>query len=488
MEMIEIAGQTDVGQRRKDNQDTLICQRLNSPKWPSKGMVLVAAIDGVGGYMGGDIAARIAKDYIEQYMAEPKGDILSMLREAVVHANNQIVEASKQDLKLSQMCCVLTAAVADAKTQKLYFVHVGDTRLYCFRYGEMTKLSKDHSIVGIREDANELTEEEAMNHPRRNEILREVGSVMHQIDDTDFYDSVETDFLPNDLLLLCSDGLSDMLTQAQMTAVLRKNTSLQKKVEELIDLANRQGGKDNITVVLAQNNTPSLPVKPSHSAKKTQEVRIEQIQHVPILKTAIAESMEEPKKVKESPLSKNNQMKWPLGIFLLLFVGVIGFLLGKWGLSGEVPETQSPAMEKPKSSMEVNQKANMDTLVAQALNNKNHRLELTHEMAGDTLRLTKPILLKDTLTIVRLGSPLLILPADSTTQVVAFQVSKGSFIKIENVIISGFATSIQTEENVRISLKNVQFKGEEVKIRAEWMPKDTLKTREIIFSTKSLPN
>jgi len=82
------------------------------PNGLQKGMALVAAIDGVGGYMGGDIAARIAKEYIEQYMAEPKGDIESMLREAVVHANNQIVEASKQDLKLSQMCCVLTAAVA----------------------------------------------------------------------------------------------------------------------------------------------------------------------------------------------------------------------------------------------------------------------------------------------------------------------------------------------------------------------------------------
>jgi serine/threonine protein phosphatase PrpC len=446
----------------------------------------VAAIDGVGGYMGGDIAAKIAKEYIEQYMAEPKGDIESMLREAVVHANNQIFEASKQDLKLSQMCCVLTAAVADANTQKLYFVHVGDTRLYCLRNGELNKLSKDHSIVGIREDANELTEEEAMNHPRRNEILREVGSVMHQIDDTDFYDSVETDFLPNDLLLLCSDGLSDMLTQAQMAAVLRKNTSLQKKVEELIDLANRQGGKDNITVVLAQNNAPEPAVKPSHFSKKTQEVRTEQIQNVPVQETVIAQNTEESKKVKESPLSENNRMKWLGGTLLLLFVGVIGFLLGKW--RPESPETQPPATEKAKSIPAVNQKVNMDTLVMQALKSKSRRLELTLEMTGDTLRLADVVLLKDTLTIVRIGSPLLILPADSTTQVVAFQVLKGSFIKIENVIFSGFKTAIQTEENVKLSLKNVQFKGEGVKIRAEWIPKDTLKTREIIFSTTSLPN
>lgn len=484
--MIEIAGQTDVGQRRKDNQDTLICQRLDSPKWPAKGMVLVAAIDGVGGYMGGDIAARIAKEYIEQYMAEPKGDILSMLREAVVHANNRIVEASRQDLKLSQMCCVLTAAVADAKTEKLYFVHVGDTRLYCFRNGEMTKLSKDHSIVGIREDAQELTEEEAMNHPRRNEILREVGSVMHQMDDSDFYDSMETDFLPGDLLLLCSDGLSDMLTQAQMTAVLRKNTSPEKKVEELIDLANRQGGKDNITVVLAQNNTPSVPVKPTHSVRKTQEVKTERVQNVSVQETAIAQPKEEPKKVQENPLRANKGIKWPLGLLLLLFVGMIGFLLGKW--RPEAPEIQPPATEKPESVPAGNQKVTMDTLVAQALKSKSRRLELTSEMVGDTLRLAKAVFLKDTLTIVRIGSPLFLLPADSTTQTVAFQLTKGSIIKIENMIISGFATSIQTEENVRISLKNVQFKGGGAKIRAEWMPKDTLKTREIIFSTTSLPN
>lgn len=155
-----IAGLTDVGQRRKDNQDTFIC----TPLW-SESNALLAVIDGVGGYAGGDRAAAIAREAIERYMATPNGDPLSMLREAVVFANNQINEQRQQDLKLGQMCCVLTAALADISTNKLYYAHVGDTRLYRYRRGELTKLTHDHSLVGVREDANELTEAEAMAHP-----------------------------------------------------------------------------------------------------------------------------------------------------------------------------------------------------------------------------------------------------------------------------------------------------------------------------------
>src|SRR2546429_2872613 len=124
------------------------------------------------------------------------------------------------------MCCVLTAAVADTKVQKLFFVHVGDTRLYRFRNGILEKLTKDHSLVGIREDAGELTEAEAMNHPLRNEILREAGSTVRRMDDPDFLDNEETNFLPGDLVLICSDGLSDMITRMQMTTILSKQIPL----------------------------------------------------------------------------------------------------------------------------------------------------------------------------------------------------------------------------------------------------------------------
>jgi len=240
------AGQTDVGRSRKDNQDTFVC----GPLWSDKDALLIV-IDGVGGYAGGAEAAALAKESIVQYMAAPTGDTLTMLREAVVYANNQIVRQRLQNPALARMCCVLTVAVADVEAGKLLYVHVGDTRLYRFRNGRLEKLTHDHSIVGVREDANQLTEREAMSHPRRNEILRDVGSTPHRLDDPDFLEWGETDFLPGDGVLLCSDGLTDMITQAQVTDVLTQPLLAEEHTAELIRQANEYGGHDNITVVLA---------------------------------------------------------------------------------------------------------------------------------------------------------------------------------------------------------------------------------------------
>ncbi|MDB5241357.1 MAG: serine/threonine protein phosphatase [Spirosoma sp.] len=264
MTSLRIAGKTDVGQHRQDNQDTFV----TLPLWSDHDVLLVV-IDGVGGYAGGAQAAALAKDSIVQYMAAPTGDTLTMLREAVVHANNQIVRQRQQDPALARMCCVLTAAVADPDAGRLLFVHVGDTRLYRFRHQQLEKLTRDHSMVGLREDANQLSEREAMSHPRRNEILRDVGSMAHRVDDPDFLESGETDFLPGDGLLLCSDGLTDMLNRAEVTDVLTQPLSVEEQVVELIRQANEQGGHDNITVVLAQYPVPSGEVPNEVTPKPT---------------------------------------------------------------------------------------------------------------------------------------------------------------------------------------------------------------------------
>lgn len=245
MKSLFISGNTDPGKRRKENQDAWIARQL----WSADNALLVV-IDGVGGYTGGEKAAAIARDSIEQYMQAPKGDTLTMLREAVIFANNRIAEERKKDQYISEMCCVLTAVVADAAAQAVYFAHVGDTRLYRYREGKLKKLTKDHSFVGIREDAGELSELEAMHHPHRHQILREVGSAFHRLDDEDFMDYGREDLLPGDHLLLCSDGLTDMVTLQQITTVLSAGQSLSSKVNNLIALANEMGGNDNITVVL----------------------------------------------------------------------------------------------------------------------------------------------------------------------------------------------------------------------------------------------
>ena len=263
MKRLHFSGNTDPGRRRQENQDACIVQSL----W-DEDKALLAVIDGVGGYAGGEKAAAIARESIQQYMQIPRGDTLTMLREAVVFANNRIVEERKQEPQLSEMCCVLTAVVADAHAQQLYYVHIGDTRLYRFRQGQLQKLTRDHSVVGVKEDTGEISEWEAMMHPQRNQILREAGSSFHRLDDEGFIDHGMEDFLPGDLLLLCSDGLTDMITQKQMRSVLLRRQPLQQLTEELIALANKMGGNDNITVVLAQFEgsaapaaTPVLPDK-----------------------------------------------------------------------------------------------------------------------------------------------------------------------------------------------------------------------------------
>lgn len=323
--VLTIAGQTDVGRHRKDNQDTFI----SKPLWSANDALLVV-IDGVGGYAGGAVAADLAKESIVQYMTAPTGDTLTMLREAVVHANNQIINQKYNNPDLARMCCVLTAAVADTEARKLLFVHVGDTRLYRFREGRLTKLTHDHSLVGVREDANQLTEREAMKHPRRNEILRDIGSLAHRVDDPDFLESGETDFLPGDALLLCSDGLTDMLTRAEVTAVMSQNIPAEEQIVELIRQANEQGGQDNITVVLAHYPaTAGTALAPSELPTEAEPVEDQEVRSVPaapVLAPSDAAVHLVAKPAGATTLKPVSSGKWLMGLMLFVVVMLVGSL------------------------------------------------------------------------------------------------------------------------------------------------------------------
>ncbi len=462
-----------MGQRRTDNQDTFICTTI----W-SDTSALLAAIDGVGGYAGGDRAAAIAKESIERYMATPNGDPLSMLREAVVFANNQINTQRQQELRLAQMCCVLTAAVADVSLGKLYFVHVGDTRLYRYRQGMLEKLTRDHSMVGIREDANELTEAEAMQHPRRNEILREVGSTAHRVDDADFLESGETDFLPGDRLLLCSDGLTDMITQAQIVAVLSQSLPLKKQSAELIRLANKQGGNDNITVVLATNTKPSTkPVSPTVPAK-ADTGRTQEQATVPV------SSVSPPvRPVDAIPAKRSMAGVWI--VLGLLLVGVIGGIV--WYQQPSVRPFASPVDSVNTVNGQTNAvpavlaaPSRLDSLVQLAYRSKDHRLILP----GDTLRLDKPLILNDSLQAI-VGNRLTVLvPADTSRVSVAIQVTRPGAISLENLVIRGFKTGIETTGGGQLHLTNVYFRGVDLPVRAA-IRQDTCRNTVITVSVQN---
>ena len=146
------------------------------------------------------------------------------------------------------MACVLTLAVAH--DDKVTLGHVGDSRLYLVWNGSVKKLTSDHSPVGEREDHGELTETQAMAHPRRNEVFRDVGSRPHESDDDDFIQIKSLPFHPEAALLLCSDGLSDALTSSEIGAIVdRYDGDPSHVARALVDAANEAGGKDNVSVI-----------------------------------------------------------------------------------------------------------------------------------------------------------------------------------------------------------------------------------------------
>ena len=247
VEKIRFFGDTDAGKRRTNNEDAFVAEKLDDST------VLVIVIDGVGGYEGGEVAAEIAQKEIPSYLKEfNRGERLELLKQAVVCANNAIFDRRQLDTARPNMSCVLTSALIDADRKVLDMVHVGDTRMYQYHNGELLKLSHDHSYVGYCEEINELTEEQAMRHPRRNEISRSVGEERHGVNDQSFLDAEEFPLLPNSTFLLCSDGLTDMITSKQIVAILEQKLPIEKKVQALIDAANKAGGKDNVTVVLVE--------------------------------------------------------------------------------------------------------------------------------------------------------------------------------------------------------------------------------------------
>ena len=243
----DICGLTDVGRIRQNNEDSYLAEYIGD----GKKYILAVAIDGVGGYDGGEVAAALARDTIREYVSANIDSIPAdeLIRLAVINANNSIADARTQT-GFSQMSCVLTATITDLEHAMLFMAHIGDTRLYSFCEGTLTKLSHDHSIVGYSEEMGELTEEQAMHHPRRNVISRDVGSRILSPDENDYVETASFPLAPEGTLMLCTDGLCDMITSAQMSEILSKDCSADMKASSLVLAANAAGGRDNVTVIV----------------------------------------------------------------------------------------------------------------------------------------------------------------------------------------------------------------------------------------------
>lgn len=229
------------GQIRSSNEDLFHCDL-------ERGIFIV--IDGIGGHAAGEQAAEITLQMLRARLERPTGSIEERIREAITLANNEVYREAQSNPDWEGMACVLTVVVVEDNLMTAG--HVGDTRLYELGPGKIEKITHDHSPVGEREDAGLITEAEAMRHPRRNEVYRDVGSEEHCPDEPDFIQLVRRPFGPGRALLLCSDGLSDLLTSAHILSIVERYAGCPDEiVRQLLKAANDAGGTDNITVIYA---------------------------------------------------------------------------------------------------------------------------------------------------------------------------------------------------------------------------------------------
>ncbi len=237
---LKSAAASDMGRRRTNNEDRYLHDAEHG---------IYAVVDGVGGHAAGEHAAETAVEVLRERLTRQTGTPEERLREAIALANNEILRLGQANPDWAGMACVLTVAVVEDDIVTVG--HVGDSRLYLARPGEIRKVTQDHSPVGEREDRGEINEMAAMRHPRRNEIYRDLGSRERSPDEPGFID-IERFPLPVDgALLLCSDGLSDLVTSQEILTTLERSAQdPEAAVLALIDAANLAGGKDNITVLV----------------------------------------------------------------------------------------------------------------------------------------------------------------------------------------------------------------------------------------------
>lgn len=232
---------TDVGVKRSMNQDFVYAS--DQPVGNLSNLYIVA--DGMGGHNAGDLASRYTVETMVDYIegAEEKRAI-PLLEAAVEAANRKVMAKAMEDKSLEGMgTTVVAATVQDAC---LYVANVGDSRLYVLDEA-IHQITRDHSLVEEMVRAGQLGKEEARNHPEKNIITRAVG-VKNKVR-IDFFD---VGLYPGDKILLCTDGLTNMVEDEHIFELVKKESSLEMAAQKLVATANRNGGKDNISVVLVE--------------------------------------------------------------------------------------------------------------------------------------------------------------------------------------------------------------------------------------------
>jgi serine/threonine protein phosphatase PrpC len=452
-----VFGITDPGKVRQNNEDNFIAQYAAGDRY-----IAACVIDGVGGYSGGEIAAEIARETILTRLdkiSPPKeslltkepngqGEMVPLLVDAFNVANEKIWQEKQAVEEHKNMACVITLAVADLSTNQFYYAHLGDTRLYLLRDGSLVKISHDQSFVGFLEDSGRLNEKEAMRHPKRNEIDKALG-FKSAFTTNDDIETGQSPFLPGDMLLLCSDGLTDMVDKAAITEIMTSAASLKNIGEALIEAANNGGGKDNITVVLVKNDK----AQQQHAATKPVEtLQPEKLE----LKVR-----EKKKTVNTEQIENGRPAKSYKGLFILFLILALGLVaLCGWQYltyqnssgTNTGPEPLTPVkLVKPLNPQEIK--------LQDAINNvKGKMLVLSDTAFKSPVILSRTITIdRDTLYIKSKGN--ITFQSDSTLAGPAFRLTgKTKNIVLDSLVFQNFDTVISAS-NKALALKNVRFKN-----------------------------
>ena len=235
--MLEVCLKTDVGRKRRKNEDALVAKRLDD-------IYLLAVADGLGGHASGEVASKIALIEVEEFLKARLGkeNIKEATEAAISKANSEIYLLSRENPAYSNMGTTLVMAVVSENNALI--ANVGDSRAYLIGE-EIKRITRDHSLVQELLDKKLITEEEAFKHPQKNIVTKILG-IEGEVK-PDFCD-IELD----DVLLLCTDGLTGSLRDEDIREIVVNSKDLSEACTKLIDSAKKKGGEDNITVILAK--------------------------------------------------------------------------------------------------------------------------------------------------------------------------------------------------------------------------------------------
>ena len=243
---MKIFARTDIGKAREMNQDSYF---ISTPNDEVKLFILA---DGMGGYEGGEVASKLAIECAKSYILnnfgqipKEKEEIMNLIRNAIEYANLRVYEESQEHERLKEMGTTIDVSLI--YNGKVYVGHVGDSRVYRIRNEIIRKITTDHSYVERLIKEGSITKEESYHHPKRNMLMKAMGcnSLVEP-------DVLCKGFMKDDILLMCSDGLTNMISEEDIFKIIIDN--INNPADKLIDQANNNGGYDNVTAIVLVNN------------------------------------------------------------------------------------------------------------------------------------------------------------------------------------------------------------------------------------------